>query len=454
MAKRSDPLELVTELIRRGMDREGCDARQIRNALKLWKTVYPKIAKNLQQPALWAAAVELAVARLELDGEERHSRIARKYGVKPREVKDKCDEIWRELKIKPFDPRFCSMPQILADMIMGDEDLQKQVEKFVAQEKKEKHPKSPQPPPSYDLPPPQLDDFVEDLIADPEHSYRESDHIADLALDWRAEHGLESTQKLLVRLINHFGVSTEDDLNIDITADALVALGEVLQEEKRFADAIPLFRRAADIHGNYPGALDDLAESHFAVGQYVEAVTAWREEIGIETDCAHCYHRIADAQEKLGQISGVASTLQELLNRRPKEIVARDRLRQLAITQGNQALAEKCRREILLIRVPTGIEDITVWVKYQVDANRFAQALRFLHRFENELGERIELRVYLLKAIVLVLSGQTEEAQNEIRRARAMPNFCQHCWDRDLEIIAKLFGNDVAEQIRRLGSVT
>ena len=452
MAKRSDPLQAVTELIRRGMDREGYDSRQIRNALKLWKTLYPKIAKNIQQPALWAAAVELAVARLELEEEERHTRIARKYGVKSREVKDKCDEIWRELNIQPFDPRFCSMPQILADMIMGDEDLQKQVEKYVAQEKKSKKPKTPPPPPSHDLPPPQLDDFIEELISDPEHAYRETDHIADLALDWRSEHGVESTQKLLVRLINHFGTSPDDDINIDITADALVALGEVLQEEKSFAEAIPLFRRAADIHGNYPGALDDLAESLYAVGQYVEAIAAWREEIGVESDCAHCYHRIADAYDRLGQISGVASTLQELLHRRPKEIVARDRLRRLALARGNKELAEKCQREILTVRAPVGIEDITVWVKYQIDAVRFAQALRFLHRFENELGERIELRVYLLKAIVLVLSNQTEEAQNEIRRARAMPNFCQHCWDRDLETIGKLFGNELVERIKQLAS--
>src|SRR5690349_11396013 len=124
MAKRSNPQDAVIELIRRGMNREGYDARQITNALKLWKTFYPKIAKNLQDPALWAAAVELAVARLELEDEEIKTRIARKYGVQMRELKDKCDEIWRQLKIKPFDPRFCSMPQILADMIVGDEDLQ------------------------------------------------------------------------------------------------------------------------------------------------------------------------------------------------------------------------------------------------------------------------------------------------------------------------------------------
>src|ERR1051325_3297142 len=229
MGKRRNPEEMVTELIRHGMRREGCDARQITNALKLWKSFYPKIVKNLQQPALWAAAVELAMVRLELEDEGMHSRIARKYGVKLRELKVKCDEIWRQLKIKPFDPRFCSLPQILADMIMADEDLD-ETDLFAAGKEKKSESTKDEHPVSFDLPPPALDEFVKVLIANPSKTYEECDHIADLALDWYEEHGLQSTQKLLTHVINHFGSTSEDTIHIDITADSLVALGEALQE--------------------------------------------------------------------------------------------------------------------------------------------------------------------------------------------------------------------------------
>jgi tetratricopeptide (TPR) repeat protein len=453
MAKRSNPQETVTELIRHGMRREGCDSRQITNDLKLWKSFCPKIAKNLQQPALWAAAVELAVARLELEDEEVHSRIARKYGVKLRELKAKCDEIWRQLKIKPFDPRFCSLPQILADMIMADEDLENTDLLPSSKEKKPKTPKT-ESPGSSDLLPCALDEFVNALLTDPEKAYEECDHIADLALDWHEEHGLQSTQKLLSRLINHFGSKTEDELNVDITADSLVALGEVMQEEKRFAEAIPLFRRAADIHGNYPGALDDLAESHFALGQYVEGIAAWREEIQIEAESAHCFHRIAEAYERLGQPNGMIATLEEGIRRQPHDIVALDRLSSYWASEGDTIRSQSYRQQILSVRAPVGIEDVTVWVKHQLEAGRIEAAMGRLNHLENELDDRIELRLYLLKAVLLLAQDQVEQAQNEIRRARAMPNFCEHCFGRDLEMIAQRFGSAAAERIKQLAATT
>jgi tetratricopeptide (TPR) repeat protein len=453
MAKPNSPHEQVTELIRRGMRKEGCDPRQITNALKLWRSFAPKIAENLDQPALWAAAVELAVARLELEDEAANSRIARKYGVKHRDMKARCDEIWRQLKIKPFDVRFCTMPQILADMIMGDEELMQEMQSLAEKAKKSKQPKEPAPA-SSDLPPPQLDDFVSELIANPEDVYEDCDHIADLALDWYEEHGLQSTQKLLSRVINHFGSQSDDGVNVDITADALVALGEVLQSEKNHAGAIPLFRRAADIHGDYPGALDDLAESHFALGQFVEAIAAWREELELEEESSHCYHRIAEAYERLGQHSGMVATLEEIVRRFPGDIRALDRLRGHWTSTGETARAESCRQEILAVRAPKGIDDITVWVKYQLDAGRIEHAMKFLNRFEQELGENIELRVYQLKAVLLLARRKTEEVLNEIRRARALPNFCEHCWGRDLEVIAARFGKAVAEEIQRLSALT
>jgi len=450
MAKSNNPLEQVTELIRRGMRKEGRDAREITNALKLWKSFCPKIAENLDNPALWAAAVELAVARLELEDENAKSRIARKYGVTLRDVKARCDQIWRQLKIKPFDPRFCSMPQILADMIMEDEDLREQLELLSEKTKKTKHPK-PEPSAEHaELPPPQLDDFVSALIAHGGEVYEQTDHIADLALDWYEQHGLQSTQKLLGRVINHFGARAEDDINIDITADALVALGEILQEEKRFAEAVPLFRRAADIHGDYPGALDDLGESHFSLGQYVEAIAAWREEIELEKESSHCYHRIADAYEKLGQASGMLATLEEIVRRFPDDILALDRLRAHCEAKGDAVRTEGYRKHVLGVRAPNGIENITVWVKYQLDAGRLDFALKFLNKFEQELGERIELRVYMLKAVLLLARGQSDDVLSEIRRARAMPNFCEHCWLHDLEIIARWFGEETVAEIKRL----
>lgn len=435
------------------MNKEGWDPRQISNALKLWKSLYPKIAKSFHRPELWAAAVELAVARLELEGENAHSRIARKYGVEPGEAEAKCDEIWQRLKIQPFDPRFCSLPQILGDMIVEDEALQKQLALLSQKIKAPKEPKEPQPHPAEDLPPPSLDEYVEKLIARPRQTYSENDHLADLALDWYEEHGLQSTQKLLQRLINHFGMLSSDELNVNITADALVALGEVLQEEKQFAEAVPFFRRAADIHGNYPGALDDLAESLFATGQYREAIAAWREETEIEADNLHCFYRIADCYEKLGQTPEMVATLEDILRRHPGEIVARDRLRAHWISAGKASRAAECLRRILAVRAPEGIENVTLWVKYQLMATRFGVAGRFLDRYEEELGEQVELRVYLLKAIVMLARGQTEEAQNEIRRARALPNFCEHCWDRELGVIASRFGEDTAQRIRRLSTL-
>jgi len=233
----------------------------------------------------------------------------------------------------------------------------------------------------------------------------------------------------------------------------LVALGEVLEEEKQFAEAIPLFRRAADIHGNYPGALDDLAESLYATGQYVEAIAAWREEMEIETDSLHCLHRIADAYEKLGQTAGMVATLEEIIRRHAREIVARDRLRTHWLSAGDTARANECLRRILAVRAPEGIEDITLWVRYQIETKRYEAARRFLDRYEDDLGEQVELRVYLLKAIVMLAGGQIEEAQNEVRRARALPNFCEHCWERELEIVARRFGEAAAKRIKQLSSL-
>lgn len=447
MSKHENHEETVVALIRRSMRQAGYGSRQVSNALKLWKSLYPKITDNFHKPELWAAAVELAVARLELEDEEINTRIARKYGVKLREVKAKCDEIWQRLKIQPFDPRFCSLPQILADMIVEEETHSTPAP---SKPKKAKKPKPAHPEPPGDLPPMPLEEFVRALIEDPESVYRSHDHVADVALDWHEEHGFASAQKLLGRLINHFGSMPDDGINVDITADALVAMGECLQQEKRHFEAIPLLRRAADIHGNYGGALDDLGESHFALGQYVEAISVWREQMEVEGESSHPLLRIADAYEKLGHAAGMVSTLEEAARRFPKDIQSRERLCNHWKSAGDTARAQQCEREILAVRQPEGIEDITIWVKYNLDAGRLEPTLRWLHRYENDLGEQIEIRLYLLRAILLLALQRDEEALHEIRRARAIPNLCEHCWNRDLEALGQRFGEDVVARIRHL----
>ena len=75
-----------------------------------------------------------------------------------------------------------------------------------------------------------------------------------------------------------------------------------------------------------------------------------------------------------------------------------DRLRRYHLRTGETVEAEALKHRILELETPTGVENVEIWVKYQIEADRLDEAVEFLEQEE----ERFPLvgTFNLLKSLV------------------------------------------------------
>jgi tetratricopeptide (TPR) repeat protein len=105
--EKTQPTDAVLALIENSMLNAGEPAHRLARARALWGDFCGRRAVRSTKPAVYAAAVEYALAKL--DGSSvTQARLARRYGVAARSIGVRYDEIRNVLALEPGDPRYLS----------------------------------------------------------------------------------------------------------------------------------------------------------------------------------------------------------------------------------------------------------------------------------------------------------------------------------------------------------
>jgi Flp pilus assembly protein TadD len=104
--EKAQPTDAVLALIENSMIGAGEPPARLARARALWSDFCGRRAVRSTKPAVYAAAVEYALAKL--DGAEgiTQARLARRYGVAARSIGARYDEIRNVLALEPGDPRY------------------------------------------------------------------------------------------------------------------------------------------------------------------------------------------------------------------------------------------------------------------------------------------------------------------------------------------------------------
>ncbi len=98
--------EQVLRLLQDRMPAAGFSAIHIERAQALWSDFCGGRRVRVTKPAVYAAAVEYAIAKLECVAHVTQAELARRYGVAPRSISTRYDEIRSALALVPGDPRY------------------------------------------------------------------------------------------------------------------------------------------------------------------------------------------------------------------------------------------------------------------------------------------------------------------------------------------------------------
>lgn len=104
--EKTQPTDAVLALIENSMLNAGETAQQLARARALWADFCSRRAVRSTKPAVYAAAVEYALAKLDGSGNVTQARLARRYGVAARSIGARYDEIRNVLALEPGDPRY------------------------------------------------------------------------------------------------------------------------------------------------------------------------------------------------------------------------------------------------------------------------------------------------------------------------------------------------------------
>jgi hypothetical protein len=101
----------VGDLLRRTMGGRGYTATQVENALRLWQEASTALRPRVLKPAVWAAAVELSILRIDAPERVRASEVSSAYATGAAAASRYSGEILRALDVVPQDPRFSERGQ-------------------------------------------------------------------------------------------------------------------------------------------------------------------------------------------------------------------------------------------------------------------------------------------------------------------------------------------------------
>ena len=160
-------------------------------------------------------------------------------------------------------------------------------------------------------------------------------------------------------------------------------LGGILQAQGKGKDALPAFRRVAELAPNE-------ADSHFNIGvilkgmgRFEEAVASYRRAISLKPDYAEAYSNLGNVQHELGQYADSIDSYRRAIRLQPGSAIAYNNLgTALKDTGDQQGAMENYRKAIQLEPV-------------------YAEAYGNLGNVLKDLGRFVEAEQYLLKAMAI-----------------------------------------------------
>jgi tetratricopeptide (TPR) repeat protein len=103
--------EQVLHLLRDHMPAAGFTQAHVERAQALWADFCGGRTVRVSKPQVYAAAVEYAIAKIDPVAPVTQAELARRYGVAPRSIATRYDEIRNALGLAPGDPRYASRVQ-------------------------------------------------------------------------------------------------------------------------------------------------------------------------------------------------------------------------------------------------------------------------------------------------------------------------------------------------------
>ncbi|HEX7481666.1 MAG TPA: tetratricopeptide repeat protein [Polyangiales bacterium] len=100
------PPEQVLRLLEDRMPEAGFSPDHVESAQALWSDFCGGRSVRVSKPAVYAAAVEYAIGKLGEVATVTQAAVARRYGVAPRSISNRYDEIRSALALQPGDPRY------------------------------------------------------------------------------------------------------------------------------------------------------------------------------------------------------------------------------------------------------------------------------------------------------------------------------------------------------------
>jgi hypothetical protein len=106
-ALRADTRDSVGRLLAEHMPDAGYTPEHVRLAHALWTDYSGRRALRVTKPAIYAAAIEYAIAVVHGVRGMTQAAVSRRYGVAPASLSSRYAEIRAELALVPGDPRYC-----------------------------------------------------------------------------------------------------------------------------------------------------------------------------------------------------------------------------------------------------------------------------------------------------------------------------------------------------------
>lgn len=106
-ALRADTRDSVARLLAVRMPEAGFNQDHVRLAEALWTDFSGRRSLRVAKPAIYAAAIEYAIAIVHAVPGVTQAAVSRRYGVAPASLSSRYAEIRAELALVPGDPRYC-----------------------------------------------------------------------------------------------------------------------------------------------------------------------------------------------------------------------------------------------------------------------------------------------------------------------------------------------------------
>ncbi len=91
------------------------------------------------------------------------------------------------------------------------------------------------------------------------------------------------------------------------------------QQEKRYPEAIMVYRRAIKLDANQPETLNNLGFCYKQMREYKKAVEYYKQALALKPDLAEAHEYLGEAYVQLGQLALAKQEYETLLKLDPKE---------------------------------------------------------------------------------------------------------------------------------------